>query len=520
LPDTSVLDDALKKVAKGAGIVFVGVAIGQAIVYFSRIFIARYLGPTPYGLISLALAGLGIGTTLALLGLPTGIVRYVSFYKGRGDKRRIKGTLVSSFQIAFPLSLVFGALLFLSSNWLSINVFQEPHLAPILRVFSLAVPFYVMMELFLAGIRGFQEMRYQVVCKNLIEPLCRIALVAALLFLGYGVLGAAVAYVLAIILASGFAFYFLERKIFPAIKTKIRAISIRGELFQYSWPLALVGILYLITSWTDTLMLGFFKTSAEVGFYNAALPTVRILSAVPLAFGMIFFPVVSELYGRKKIKEMKDVYKTVTKWIFLVLFPLSLLVIFFSGAVLKIMFGPAYVVASTALSILAVGFFVSYLFQPSSIILSTLKKTKLIFLSSLVVASLNVSLNYMLIPPYGIEGAAVATSLSVLLGGILVGAFAYHLMGFQPFKQAHFKSLIAGLVAILLSFSVYEGVSFFIEKTVYLLIGAFFAFAGLYSLMLLALRCFDRNDVMIMKALEEKTGIWPKFLRRAIKRFL
>ncbi|GAI12543.1 unnamed protein product, partial [marine sediment metagenome] len=225
MTDASVLDDALKKVAKGAGIVFVGMAIGQAIAYFSRIFIARYLGPAPYGLISLALAGLGIGATLALLGLPTGIVRYVSFYKGRGDKRGIKGTLVSSFQIAFPLSLVFGALLFLSSNWLSINVFQEPQLAPLLRVFSLAVPFYVMMELFLAGIRGFQEMRYQVGCKNLIEPLCRISLVAALLFLGYGVLGAAAAYVSAIILASGFAFYFLERKIFPVIKTKIKVIS-------------------------------------------------------------------------------------------------------------------------------------------------------------------------------------------------------------------------------------------------------------------------------------------------------
>lgn len=519
MSDASVLDDALKKVAKGAGIVFVGVAIGQAIAYFSRIFIARYLGPAPYGLVSLALAGLGIGATLALLGLPTGIVRYVSFYKGRGDKRRIKGTLVSSFQIAFPLSLVFGALLFLSSNWLSINVFQEPHLAPILRVFSLAVPFYVMMELFLAGIRGFQEMRYQVGCKNLIEPLSRIALVAALLFLGYGVLGAAVAYVLAIILASGFAFYLLERKIFPVIKTKIKVISMRKELFQYSWPLALVGILYLITSWTDTLMLGFFKTSTEVGFYNAALPTVQVLSVVPLAFGMIFFPVVSELYGREKIKEMKDIYKTVTKWIFLILFPLLLLMIFFSGAILNVMFGPTYVIASTALSILVVGFFVSYLFQPGSIILSTLKRTKLIFLSSLVTASLNVVLNYLLIPPYGIEGAAVATSLSVLSGGLSIGVFAYRLLGFQPFKQAHFKSLIAGLVAILLTFSIYEGVSAFIGKTIHILIGAFLVFVGLYFLMLLVLRCFDRNDIMIIEAIERKMKILRP-LRKVIKRFL
>jgi len=519
LSDASVLDEALKKVAKGAGIVFVGMAIGQAIAYFSRIFIARYLGPSPYGLISLALAGLGIGTTLALLGLPTGIVRYVSFYKGRGDKRGIKGTLVSSFQIAFPLSLVFGALLFLSSNWLSINVFQEPQLAPLLRVFSLAVPFYVMMELFLAGIRGFQEMQYQVGCKNLIEPLSRISLVAALLFLGYGILGAAVAYVLAMILASGFAFYFLERKIFPVIKTKIRATSMRKELFQYSWPLALVGILYLITSWTDTLMLGFFKTSTEVGFYNAALPTVQVLSAVPLALGMIFFPIVSELYGRKKIKEMGSVYKTVTKWIFLILFPLSLLAIFFSGAVLRIMFGPVYIAASTALSILVVGFFVNYLFQPGGVILATLKRTKLIFLSSLVMASLNVTLNYLLIPVYGIEGAATATSLSLLSGGAMVGIFAYRLLGFQPFKLAHFKSLIAGLVAILLTFSIYESISAFTGKTIYILIGAFFVFVGIYFLMLLVLRCFDRNDIMIMEAIERKMKILRP-LRKVIKRFL
>ena len=93
MPNEEYLNESLRKIAKGAGITFVGTAIGIFFGFFTRMVIARFLGPGDHGLISLGVAGLSIAATIGLLGLPAGITRYVSFYKGKGDKGRIKGTI-------------------------------------------------------------------------------------------------------------------------------------------------------------------------------------------------------------------------------------------------------------------------------------------------------------------------------------------------------------------------------------------------------------------------------------------
>ena len=108
MPDEeSYLDVSLRKIAKGAGIGFTGTFIGMALGYLSRMVIARFLGASDYGLICLGFAAMTIAATLSSIGLETGIKRFVPFYKGKGDKGRIKGTIISALKISFPLSLIF-----------------------------------------------------------------------------------------------------------------------------------------------------------------------------------------------------------------------------------------------------------------------------------------------------------------------------------------------------------------------------------------------------------------------------
>ena len=97
MPDEgSYLDISLRKIAKGAGIGFTGTFIG--IGYLSRMVIARFLGASDYCLVCLGFAGLSIAAMLSLVGLPVGIQRQVSFYKGKGDKGRIKGTIIGALK--------------------------------------------------------------------------------------------------------------------------------------------------------------------------------------------------------------------------------------------------------------------------------------------------------------------------------------------------------------------------------------------------------------------------------------
>jgi O-antigen/teichoic acid export membrane protein len=102
--EESYLNESLRKVVKGAGINLIGMVIGAFLGFLSRIFLARWLGASDYGLISLGIAALSIASTLALVGMATGVTRYVSFYRAKGEEGGIKGTIVSALKIGLVFS--------------------------------------------------------------------------------------------------------------------------------------------------------------------------------------------------------------------------------------------------------------------------------------------------------------------------------------------------------------------------------------------------------------------------------
>jgi len=513
--EESYLDVSLRKIAKGAGIGFTGSFIGMALGYLSRMIIARFLGASDYGLISLGFAAMTIAATLSLVGLPTGIQRYIPFYKGKGDKGRIKGTILGAIKISFPLSLIFALIFFLGADWISVHVFHEPELTPVLMIFAIGVPFFVLATNLMAATVGFQDLRFRVFVNDLFQNIFKLAAIVLLLLLGFEVIGAAFGWILAIILMPFLAFYFLEKRVFPVFNTKVKSISVDKELFFFSFPLIFAGLAGLITGWTDTLMLGYFSTASDVGIYNAALPTAKLLSVG--AFGVIFMPVVSELYARGKIEDLRNVFSTVTKWILSIILPLFLLLSLFSASIMRILFGVEYVVGAVALSILAFSYFITSLFGLAAPLLQTYGKTKIVMVCSFIGASANFILNFFLIPVYGIKGAAMATGFSVVLMSVLYLFFVYRIGKIQPFQRSYLKPVIASLISVLV---VYAMTKYIIGVSLFVLIGMFIVYLAIYFFLLLLFKSFEEADLMIMRAIDQRVGTKSDLPRRIIKRFL
>ena len=107
MPDEGYLNESLRKIVKGAGFVLLGTIIGRAFGYGSRLIIAR-LGASDYGLVALGFAVMSIAATLSMVGMTQGVIRYVSLYKGKEDKGRIKGTIISALKITLPLRFYIG----------------------------------------------------------------------------------------------------------------------------------------------------------------------------------------------------------------------------------------------------------------------------------------------------------------------------------------------------------------------------------------------------------------------------
>jgi O-antigen/teichoic acid export membrane protein len=515
--EKSHLNESLRKIAKGAGISFTGAFIGTALGYFSRMVIARFLGSSDYGLISLSFVILSIAATFSLMGFSTGVKRFVSFYKGKGDNGRIKGAVLGGLKICFLLSLILASIIFFYADWISIHVFHSPELTPVLRIFTIGIPFWVLTVVFTSGTTGFQEIKYEIYTTYVFKDSFKLIAIVTAIVLGYGVIGASVGWVLAIIGMSVLAFYFLERKVFPILNTEVKAVSMDKELFFFSVPLTFAGLAGLIAGYTDTLMLGFFCTVSEVGIYNVAMPTASLLGIVVSAFGIIFMPVATELYARDKMDDLRNIYSSVTKWIFSIVLPIFLLMSLFSTSIIRIMFGTEYIEGATALSILAVGYFVSALVGPGGLLLATYGRTKISMVGSFVGAGSNVLFNFILIPIYGITGAAIATGASMVLSGILNLFFVYRITKLQPFRLSYVKPLFASVIAVSV---VYAMTKYVIGVTLFSLAAMFFVFLFLYFFLLLIFKSFGEEDLMIMRAIDQRLGTKSDWIREIIRKFL
>jgi O-antigen/teichoic acid export membrane protein len=517
---------ALKKIAKGAGIFLIGLLLSKILGYAYRIIIAR-IGVEQYGLLSIALAVFGICMTLSLLGLSDGVIRFVSFYKGKSDQRRIKGVITSALKITLPLSLSCATVLFFASNWIAITFFHNSDLSILLKIMAFGIPLDVLRTIFFSSVKAFQRVEYEVYGKILAENITKVILTLIVVYLGFGVIGAAIVYTISIFVSFVLSFYFLEKKVFSIINTKIKSISSNRELLFYSFPLLLSSFVYLIIQWTDTLMLGGLRTVSEVGIYNVALPTASLLYVFSSAIRTLFFPVLSEIYAQNKKDTFESLYKTVTKWILAVNSLIFVFLIVFSYQIIRILFGESYVqdkvffiginfpLSVLALIILASGMIPVEFLVPAKDVLMVLKKTKLVFLNLGVGSGLNIMLNYFLIPPYGIIGAAIATGVAYFVIAMMIGIETYTITRINPFKLDCIKIIITALFIflILVLFKAYS-----ISNIPYLaLVGL--SFFALYFFLLLITKVFDKEDIMIINSVLQKLKLnidLTKILRRFI----
>jgi O-antigen/teichoic acid export membrane protein len=427
----------------------------------------------------------------------------------------VKGVITSSLKMILPASIVLSLALFILSPYIAVHIFHSQELAPALMIFSLSLPFSSITSAFVAAFVGFQRIKYKIYLESIALNLGKLVFIVVFGLLGYGLLGMSWAWVLSTMIVFVLSFYYLQ-KTFPIVKTKITSIKVKRELVVYSFPLLLSSFMIFAIRQIDTIMLGYFRTATEVGIYNAAMPTAQLLNIIPSAMTALFLPTMTALYVKRDSLELKRVYKTVTRWIFYINFPIFLLLLLFSRQVLNVMFGPEYVGGSMALVLLSVGF-MTVKSVPAMQMLQMLKKTKTIMAITIVNLSINIILNWLLIPPLGVLGAAIATMTTYIIYFSLYFIFSHRFTGVLPLSSITLKSLLAGLVSI--------GIVHIFARTyltafpIHVMAGLFLAFIAIYGSLLLVIGGVNKEDIEIMKAMERKSGMRISFLRRIFKKF-
>ncbi|WP_254536876.1 flippase [Halomarina litorea] len=491
--------DSLRTLFKGGSVLFLGLLLELAISFVAKLVIARVLGRVDYGAVSLGITLTAFVSTLVVLGLHTGIGRFLPRYE---DPGRRKGVLLSAFELAIPLSVLVGGAIALLAPWLAGAVFDDSSIAPVLRVFGLAIPLAAVMKLAVGGVQGLQSSLPKVFIRNVSLPLTRFAGVVVAILLGFRSTGVAWAYAASYAAAAGVGLYFLWRDT-PLFDRAVEAVPMRRELLSFSAPLVVSTTMTLVFSDIDMFMLGIYASTGDVGVYNTVYPLAQLLTVAMSAFGFIFMPVVSELQTAGEEDALGRLYQVVTKWIFLATFPLFVLMVLFPEATIALTFGPEYLPGTTALVVLSVAFFTHAIAGPNADALTSLGRTRLIMYDNALVAAVNVVLNVALIPQYTFLGAAVATAVSYVLLNALYAAQLYRFAGFHPVTGTLARiAALSGFLAVALYLAV---TSAFADPVVQLAVAGS-VFAVCYAVVALRFGV-EEEEVMLLLSFEERFGV-------------
>lgn|GEM_PF-2011167 len=448
----------LLKIVKETGISFSGALAGVVLNYVLLIIITRFLAPQDYGTFVLAQAIINVSLIFVLFGTPKALDRFIPFYNAAGEQGKTKTLIYGILKIVLLLCMVVGLGLFTISRFLSHFLFKNPNLIPILKVMVLSVPMLAIVQVVSYIFIGYKEVRYRVYIQQLTLPLLKIILGIAVFALGYSLLGWTWIYIFSLAGASSLALWFFRKHISSTLSQVAKKSISFSEIVSYSWPLSINSIILIFLGQIDFLFLGYFRTSSEVGVYSIYIYLVAILGLVLSSFAQIYKPVISESISRGRIQDVREIYRRVSKWIFIINAFGLLFFLLFGEHFVKILFTKTYLISPAALSIISVGIFLNSSFGPEGMTLEAFGNTKLSMLNSLVMLGTNVGLDYFLIPHYGIIGAAIATATSVTVGGLAGLIEIYILYRLQPYNIQYLRYiivvLVTGVIAHTVTFSI------------------------------------------------------------------
>lgn len=496
----------LNTIVKGAGFALIGLFLGKLMTYVYKILIAHFLGAESFGIYSLGFSIMGLVSVFCLIGLPAAIECFINYYIK--DKSKIKGILYLALSIPFGLSLVIS----LAMRLLKFNIaelFGNPLLENIVGIFALALPFYVLVEIMAAIFRAFKKQEFNVYFQVLIGGSIKILLSLIVLLKGYSLPYVIGAYTLSMILTFIIEMIILNKKIFPLFGRKIKAMMVTRKLLFFSGPLFLSSVFFIMLSWTDTLMLGYFEIETKVGVYNAALAIASLVTILYDALFTLFNPIIAGMIGENKPEGINFVYNTTTRWSFMFTWPIFILVSILGYNLLRLFFGTEFVSGYFALAALATGYFLAMIVGPSANLLEALGFPKITLVARIAAALLNIILNLTLIPMYSILGAAIATGFSILFFKIITTIMAYKKADIKPFNFSFIKPLIIGAVLGVIMWCIYPYIGNYIVSLLvfipsYVLLYAFFFFK---------FKCLEGEDFKILSILEHKFGLNNKITK-------
>lgn len=515
-----------KEVAKGSFWSLSGNVLFNLISFFYVVLVARAVSQDDVGLFYLSFSVVSLIAVFDDLGLGSALVRYVPFFEGRNEKGKIRELLQGGYAAVTVSALALTALLWWQADFLG-EVYHSPRLPECVRVLSAFLLLSNLLKLNTLYLQSRADIRSQQAVGN-VQNLLKLLLSALFIWLwGPTFLSLAAGLIGSQLAAVALSFIPVSRRtadLPPAGGGHFPLSMFVREIIPFGLMLSVVQSMNVLLLSVDKVLLGHFleasKVASTLAIYSLATALAMVILSLSGSVGAIFLPVMSRLFGRNDVEHMRAVTATAQRWCLFITMPLAIVLIAFPADIVNMLYGSAYAAGAPVLALFSFALLVKSISAMPLLALAAMRLVRLEMKVLLAALSFDVALNLLLIPAFGMMGAAFSLLLTSLL---LVAAYHYYasrLFGYVPPPEIY-KMVCAGMLALLvvaflrpqvtpvlpwLLQLVPAGEGTLLQKALYLaflgaltaLSGAVFVYASLF------LKCFRKEDVSLVKKVMHK----------------
>jgi len=420
--------------------------------YIFRFILIKNLSIADYGLYYSIVSVFLFATTFIDLGRTSALVKYSSDALAKNDKSKVKSLIKYYFKFKSKTGLVFLAVVLISAKFLSKNFFKDERAFYLFIVLGIIYLLYdTMFQVVLSLLKIFQDQKLHSLHEAIRSGLL-IILVLIFLKSGLGIWSPVLSLISVSILVSLSFYYLFYKKHFNnffKIKTeKITYLMPAIKTFAYANLFFHVGS--YILNYTDTYMLTYFTDMTQVGLYNVAVPTAKLILFFMSIFTLILMPIVSTLFTKQKYETMNKLVNMTYKLSLISIMPICLIMVTYPDLILSVLFSSEHVAAKIPLRFLSISALFSALFFINNNIFNGINKPKIN--SKIIIGGsiFNILFNLALIPKYGINGASFATMTGYIL--MCLVSFVYLKKEFKQLKMNYFvliKLAFSGLLFLI-----------------------------------------------------------------------
>lgn len=408
-------DGDVREIFHGSVLTLVAKIVAVLLGFLLSIIISRFYGAEAMGVFALMNTFFAIAMVLGLMGMNVSVLRFIPSYTATHSKAAAYTVYKKSALLVMVSSLIVTAGAWAVSGTIAREVLDKPGMAELFFFGTFFILFKAVTLLNVSVVRALKALR----AYNAFQIATPLVSIGILLLLGLAAYD--IANPVYMLFLSGVIMFAASTvvviKLFGSSRTEVSSASdlAYATLLKTSLPMLLTSVTSVILTQTDIVMIGIYLSTEDVGVYAVSIKLALLVSFVLGAINTIVAPRFAELHARGEHERLEHVVSASSKMIFFSVLPIVAGLIILGKPLLSL-FGMHFTVGYGVLVILAIGQLfnaiagsVGYLMNMSG----HEKAYNLIMIASVVV---NIALNILLIPQYGITGAAIASAVSMVVG--------------------------------------------------------------------------------------------------------